>query len=582
MKKKIILIAIGAAAAAVCIGMGAFFATHTRVGGRFLKNGQAAYDLTEVSLSCEDYEAIVQKFPNAEISWMVPFQGNRYSPDTRELTVSSLSAEDVEALAYFPELTALHAAACQNLDALLLAAQTYPKCAVEYNVPFGSDSVLSTSRSIQAAYPGSEAVKAALPHLLNLEEVSFTGEAPLDELKDLQETFPKIDFSADVRVGNTVVSSTVEALDLNGKTVDAQQLAQAIPFLKALKTVELTDTNLTEDAIKSLADANPDVFFLWNMTVAGLTFSTDAEEVDISNTNVSLEEAESILPYFPNLKKVVMVGCGYDNETMEALNLRHEDVQYVWAVKVRAYDIRTDIDYFYPWQLNASKEAPLDLRELKYCHNVVALDVGHYWVTDCSFLYGMPHMKYMIIAMTGCHDITPVGSLKELEYLEVFEMVVDSYEPLLGCTALRDLNIGMTYADPTPLFQMTWLNNLYWHCGRGYLNHLEPGLADKLIEALPNANVCFDLIRNCGNEWRYLPNYYIFREIIHNGYLNQYSARAYWGDDMDAILDCKFNEEMDARVVLPQIVARRLAEGKYVPGLKNSGPKPRGTENGTP
>lgn len=582
-KKQILLIAAGAAAAAIAIGVGAFFATHTRVAGRFLKNNQQYYDLTDVSVSVEDFDAICAQFPDAEIAWMVPFQGKRISPDAETLTVDTLSAEDVEILSRFPKLAALDASACRDLDTLLLAAQTYPNCVVTYKVPFGEAAVLSTDRTAKAAYPGLQAVEAAMPYLPTLEEVRFTGEVPLAELMALRQNHPEVSFYGDVRLGEKLLSADTETLELTDGSVNAQELGQVIPALQALKTVVLTQSGLTDAEIKTLADANPEVFFLWDMTVAGKQFSTDAEEVDISGTQATVEEAESILPYFPNLKKVVMVGCGIDNETMEALNLRHEDVQYVWAVKVRDYyDIRTDAEYFYPWQLNASKDEPLYLDDLKYCHDMIAMDVGHYWVPDCSFLYGMPHMRYLIIAMTGCHDITPVGCLKELEYLEVFEMEVDSYEPLLGCTALRDLNIGTTYADPTPLFQMTWLNNLYWYCGRGHLNHIEPGLADKLIDALPNTNVCFDLIRNCGNEWRYLPNYYIFREIINNGYLNQYSARAYWGDDMDAILACKFSEENDARVVLPQIVARRLAEGQYVPGLKNSGPKPKGTENGTP
>ena len=80
----------------------------------------------------------------------------------------------------------------------------------------------------------------------------------------------------------------------------------------------------------------------------------------------------------PNLKKVVMLRCGISNEDMEEINLRHEDVQFVWMVQVYAYGVRTDQTYFSIYNCEYFYGEYDHLADdLRYCHDMIAVDLGH-------------------------------------------------------------------------------------------------------------------------------------------------------------------------------------------------------------
>lgn len=570
MKKKLWIV-LAAVIAVLGIGAAVVLSGYTRVGGQLLKKGQSAYDLRSKDLSPEDYEAICEAFPDAEVLWQVRFQGVPVSEDTRELTVRTLSPEDVRVLTYLPKLKVLNADECMDYDALMQVHRQYPDLVLRYQVDLGGTVVGSQEEAVVLHDADSELLMQKLPLLPAVRAVRLEGKLPGQAaLLALTEAFPDVDFDFMITLGGKSYSTAAEELNLYGEAVTAAELEAVLPLLDGCRIV--LPEGFAQEECTALADRFPEAFFVFPYTFGDKLFSTGDEEIDLSNASVTPAEAEALLPYFKALKKVIMIDCGNSNEDMEALNLRHEDVRFVWTVNIAGVKYRTDMRYFYPWQQHISRMVNLDCSNLRYCTDIEVVDVGHYWVTDCSFLQYTPHVKYLIIAMTGCHDITPVKYLQELEYLEVFEMEVDDYSPILECKALKDLNVGMTYADPTPLTQMTWLENLYWHHGEDYLKRI--GFEFDWENGLPNTNVEMNMTRNCDKEWRYLPRYYLMRDILNTGYLNQYAARLVWGDDIDPIMDCKANGKEDAKEVIDEILARRKANGEYIPGVKNSGPMP--------
>lgn len=567
MKKKYLLlipVVLVVAAAAFVL------ASYRFVGGQVLKKGQSAYDLRGKNLSLADYEAIRTAFPNAEIFWNVPFQGDFLPEDTTEVTLKSQPAGDVEALKKLPALRTIHAEGYTDYQGLLVLGDVLPGVEIIYEVPVSGTAVSSQDTSATVTDASAAELMQKLRWLPGLKTLKLEGKLPdPSEMADIIREYPDIAFGYEIRLGDTVCRSDAESLDLLNSSVTAGELKDSLPRLVKVKTITLPESFSQEEAV-ALADEFSGVFFVFPYTIGEKTFSTDAEEIDISETEVTVQQAEGLLSCFRNLKKVIMSGCGISNEEMDALNRRHEDVSFVWTVKIAGVDYRTDMRYFYPWQQHISHMINLDCSNLRYCTEMEVIDIGHYWVTDCSFLEYTPHIKYLILAMTGCRDITPVKYLQELEYLEIFEMIVDDYTPLLECKALRDLNVGLTYADPTPLTQMTWLENLYWYGGDDYLRGI--GFDFDWEKGLPNTNVELTLNRNGDKEWRYLPRYYLMRDILNTGYLNQYAARTIWEDDIDAIMDCKLNPDMAAEEVIGEIIARRKANGEYIPGIKNSGP----------
>lgn len=278
-----------------------------------------------------------------------------------------------------------------------------------------------------------------------------------------------------------------------------------------------------------------------------------------------------MLPYFPKLQKLIMSDCGIDDEAMDALNRRYPEISIVWTVQIGIVPVRTDDVIFFPAGVSESNmPSNEELKKLRYCTEMVAVDIGHAKATECEWLEYMPHVRYLILADTLITDLTPLSNLKELVYLEIFRMDLHDYSPLLGCTALQDLNIGTTYADPEPISQMTWLHNLQWNHGAD-----DPETRDavlQLAEQLPDTNVTIDTWRNVGGAWRYLPNYYVFRDLIGGKYFNQLFPSLFWGDrDAAKILGCEQNKSKFAGDVLAEIVRKRIDSGEPIVGVKNIG-----------
>ena len=268
-----------------------------------------------------------------------------------------------------------------------------------------------------------------------------------------------------------------------------------------------------------------------------------------------------------------MSDCGLDSETLDALNRQHPEVSVIWTVQVGIHKVRTDATVFFPAGVSEKKlPGNEDLKNLRYCTELIAMDLGHCAITECDWLRNLSHLRYLILADTGISDLAPLSELKELIYLELFRTPITDYSPLLGCTALQDLNLSFTYGDVSPIGQMIWLHNLHWNPGadhpelRTQIEALSETLQDTVIETEPDRPR-----RSIGGSWRYLPNYYVFRDLIGGAFLNQGSPYHYWGEDAKAILACAKSEKLFAGDVLAEIVRRRMDEGLPIPGIKNVG-----------
>ena len=72
----VILLLIVLLLAAALGGMYWFVTTHFFVGGRAYANDAAQLDLRGDRISLEEYDAIREKLPQAQIRWNTPFQGS--------------------------------------------------------------------------------------------------------------------------------------------------------------------------------------------------------------------------------------------------------------------------------------------------------------------------------------------------------------------------------------------------------------------------------------------------------------------------------------------------------------------------
>lgn len=492
-------------------------------GGQLLLRSAAFLDLQSKSLTQQDYLDIQQALPDCTIVWNVPIQGKRYPSTSTQIEIVDPGLGDSAMLRYFSQLKILDARRCADLPGL----EKYLAAAGMEDFPYvftvGGVEVVNTARDISLENASIDQLRQALSMLHQLQSVSLEGQLPsTTDRIGLIADYPQITFNWMIPLGNRTLSSQTETLDLSNQSLSFQELQDTFDQMPGLCQVNLLGCGLSNEQMLELAQRYPQCDFLGEVSVAGKTFRTDATELDLSGQPVASEaDVEKMLPCFHQLTRVNMSGCGLDDETMDALNRRYEDIRFVWTVKIQRHDFPTDSIYFYPWKMqNGIMVTTEDLYPLRYCPDIECVDIGHMWeVENCDWVEYMPNLKYLIIGETGITDISPLSSCKNLIYLEMFTINVTDLSPLLGCTALQDLNLGRVYASPEPLKQMTWLKNLWWANADGLYGRPCSGAKAILMEALPDTHMQFDGAHPSAAGWRQLPNYFAMRDLMGMYYL---------------------------------------------------------------
>ncbi len=485
-----------------------FQKSHVFVEGDHYPKNCESLDLRGSGISAEYYETLAQALPDCEILWDVPFQDGYFSEDTQELTVNSLTTKDITSLQYFPELKTIHAFGCTEYEVLMELHNTYPELELQYTVRIDGQEYPEDTKEVTVTSLSDPDINS-LQYLPLLETVNASG-CDLAQLKKLQEAYPNIQASYSVSIGGETYGRTTTALSL--KHASLSELSDALWHLTDLETVTLADPVGTAEELWELTETYSHVDFTWTRDVLDITVCSTDTEVDLSGTTpVSLDQIEQEMAWFPAVEKLILCDLEYDNETMAAFrNKMRPEYKVVWNVDVGYLTVRTDETYYMPgkYNLGVTEEQAYNLR---YCEDMVCIDVGHKPLFTCEWAAFMPNLKYLIIADTMISDISPLTGLDQLIYLEMFITKVTDLSPLLTCTALQDLNLCYTHADPEPVTKMTWLNNLWW---------AEPPMEEaEFQQFLPDTHLMFLHHSSTGNGWRQLQNYYDMRDYLGMHYM---------------------------------------------------------------
>lgn len=521
MKKKRIL---GLTAGCLLAAAGSFCLLFQVAGGQVLPRNAQSLNLTDREISLEQFQQIRQAMPESDILWSVPFQGREVASDVRELTLDTLDGEDLTLLSLFSDLETLHVQEPLDYPGLLAFAADNPNCTVTYGVSLGNQQWDSTQKAITVADASLEELQNLLALLPNVEEVSLTGTLPdAQALLTLTESAPQVAFHWSVTLGDMAFTEGTEELIYTGEPCPGADVVTILKSLPRLNYADLRQCGISDETMFALCREFPEVLFLWEVPIGESRFPSDLTELDISGTPFeTAQQVEDLLPCFPNLERVIMSHCGLDDETMDALNRKYEDIRFVWSVKIKDVYIRTDTTYFYPFKCYRSMTVnDADIYPLRYCTDIVAIDIGHMGeVTNCEWVRFMPNLKYLVLVETAITDISPLATCKNLVFLEIFTTAISDYTPLLECTALEDLNLGKTYGDPNIIAQMTWLKHVWWSGVDGTVGNPASNARAILEEALPNTVMKFRLeTPNVDNGWRQLQNYYDMRDIMEVFYL---------------------------------------------------------------
>lgn len=384
-----------------------------------------------------------------------------------------------------------------------------PACQIIWEVPFQGGLVdwSVTELEVPDLTDSDLDVLAYFPRLTTLRADSCRNYSVITELL---ERYPELDVSYTVEIQGKVYSlsdGTVDAAD----PASIDELMEKLQYLPGVTTVNLTGQLPAKEELLKLQQAYPEVTFVFDFEIFGLTVNTMDEFLDLSGIRMSsTEEIDAIMPYFYNLKQIDMVGCGLKNADMDALNKRYFYTDIVWDVNVCGVTLRTDAKHFMPVQYHCGSATGYQCYNLRYCTKMEVVDLGHYGTNNVDFVEYMPNLKCLLMCEAFVNDLTGIGNCTSLEYLELQCCLVSDFWPLTNLTNLRDLNLAdVPWADITPLTQMPWLDRLWFS-----KNNLNQEGKEVLREALPNTMVVFYSTGHTTSGYRHTPRYYMQRDIL--------------------------------------------------------------------
>ncbi len=282
-----------------------------------------------------------------------------------------------------------------------------------------------------------------------------------------------------------------------------------------------TEEPTTEEPTTEEPTTGPDVELFGNV------YPYDTAKIDISGNEITdLTVLHNALDGLKYLKYADMCDCGLTDLQMEELMNDYPEVKFVWKVTLGLWTIRTDCVAF-----STLKDGTInyrltneDVKVLKYCKDMVALDLGHNKVTDISFLQYMPELKILILVdnrVEGYNDvyIDDLSWLKyvpKLVYLEFFVGSVSDLSFLQYTPNLVDLNISYN-----PISDVTYLLNLP-RIERLWCEHTN--LTEEDYELLkrtyPDAQIVYYGEGSVDQGWRTHDRYFAMIDMYHNNYVH--------------------------------------------------------------
>lgn len=476
-------------------------------------------DLGDVPCSVSEYDALCAEFPDCEIRWQVPFQGEYFDSSITVLPALTFDESDFDLLRYFPELETVDAQGCTDYDVLLKLQETYPDLNVMYEIELMDGQCLQANATeCTVTSENVQQLREMIPYLPELRTIYSDNCNDYDVLTAIYRENPDINVEYSVDIGQN--SYPGDATDLTLDISDAAEALELLQYFPDLQKVKFHGLSRNPDLMYQIMCAYPNAVIEWEFELYGVKTSSVATELILNQIPMnSVESVECALKYFYDLQWVEMCRCGISSEEMDALWKRHPETRFVWEIPMGLDFVRTDVKAFIPFKYGYDINRPFhdeEVKELKYLVDMECLDLGHMRMTDISFLQYMPKLRFLILADTVCEDFSYLANLTELVYLELFRSEIKDVNLLMNLTKLEDLNIGWTELDnPEKLMEMTWLKRLW-----ATKNGMDPSKYYLLEQALPDTYVYMKSSHPTEGGWRKSDRYYEMRDLLGMFYMN--------------------------------------------------------------
>ena len=208
-------------------------------------------------------------------------------------------------------------------------------------------------------------------------------------------------------------SSAETELDFRGTGItDLSELGAMLPYLDHVERVYLTDLDIPSKKIEAMADAFPEVKFVWRLRVVFWSVMTDAKSFSTRNYDppsyrLSSREAEKLR---------------YCDE-LEALDLGHNGI--------------TDLSF------------------VKHMPGLKILILADNEVRDISALSELKELEYIELFKNHITDLTPLTKLPKLQDLNLCYNRIQDFSPLCEMSGLKRLWLNGTKVDKATAAELT-------------------------------------------------------------------------------------------------------------------------------
>ena len=184
------------------------------------------------------------------------------------------------------------------------------------------------------------------------------------------------------------------------------------------------------------------------------------------------------------------------------MRARYPQIKFVWYIYIYNWVIRTDIKgfstgnrnrfpngagYYNADEFTYHKIHAEDLEVLKYCTDLIALDIGHCTrLVNIDFIATLPKLKILDISLCDLTDISVLAGQTELEFLEMTYNYLTDLSPIANCKKLKYLNLNnnnITSYDA--LLELPDLERLWISCS-GLTDQQLAEMIEKLTALRPN------------------------------------------------------------------------------------------------
>lgn len=250
------------------------------------------------------------------------------------------------------------------------------------------------------------------------------------------------------------------------------------------------------------------------VTLGEKTFMSTDTEADLSGMSVKDLDMDAFFDAMPYLQKVYMINCGLSTIEYAALQDAHPEIKLVWQFVIANRYVRTDAvaisTMVADWK-TSPHTTDAETWCLRYCTDLIGLDLGHNYIRDLSFLEYMPNLKVLILVDNcGLSDFSALKYCTKLKYLEIFVNGCRDLSFLDYMPELEDLNISFN-----PIYSIDHLHGIE-HLRRLWIVYSRISADDYLAlkAEYPDVVIVNSGPNSIGSGWRTDSHFYAMRRLF--------------------------------------------------------------------